>query len=498
MFLFILTRFCKLEFTSLTKVLFVTLIYLCWGLYCKLTMVYTCCVPECDTGYKSCKTTEKTQLFKIPSEHTVRRKWLDAIPRQDWVVTNNHRVCARHFTPDDFVTVSQYKRTIRKQQGHSSDKLQRPRLKLTAVPHVFPSLPGYLSKSNSAPRPTLASTSSARSALENVAIEKQNKEFLESGSFDNFNSFKQKILKETLPQGFISVAEDSCIQFHYLNCSAELLEAPKLLASVIITTSLQIHMFVSSAVIPVSAYKYLLSSTNLKTTTELTNLLALCKSICDNCSGGTSNSFSFSLAVSLLEQYILTEKYDEDSENSSMPLVKFVVEQLKLVRVPKTGRRYSSRIITTSFLWQLTSTSLYKKLQNLFILPSISRLRQLSACHNVESGKLDFSYLRQRTADLTQREQTVVLLVDEVYTAQRVEYSNGSFVGLTEEGVPAKTVLSFMVQSIGGKYQDIVCLIPVNKLDTSLLRTWFNYVMQGLHDIFLVVAVCADNHVCNR
>ena len=89
-------------------------------------------------------------------------------------------------------------------------------------------------------------------------------------------------------------------------------------------------------------------------------------------------------------------------------------------------------------------------------------------------------------------------MVDEVYTAQRVEYTNGSFIGWTEDGSPAKTVLSFMIQSICGKFKDVVCLIPVHKLDTHLLKTWFHKVMNFLDGIFDVVAVSADNHVCNR
>ena len=93
---------------------------------------------------------------------------------------------------------------------------------------------------------------------------------------------------------------------------------------------------------------------------------------------------------------------------------------------------------------------------------------------------------------MTPLEEKVVLTIDEVYTAQRVEYSNGAFVGLTEDGLPAKTVLTFMVQSIAGKYKDVVCLVPV------LLRSWFDKVLNALNDIFFIVAVCTDNHVCNR
>ena len=57
-------------------------------------------------------------------------------------------------------------------------------------------------------------------------------------------------------------------------------------------------------------------------------------------------------------------------------------------------------------------------------------------------------------------------MIDEVYTAQRIEYRNGCFAGLTHDGAAAKTVLAFMVQSACSKYTDVVRLVPVNKLDT--------------------------------
>ena len=76
----------------------------------------------------------------------------------------------------------------------------------------------------------------------------------------------------------------------------------------------------------------------------------------------------------------------------------------------------------------------------------------------------------------------------------RVEYQNGIFVGLTEEGLPAKTVLAFMIQSTSSKYKDVVSLIPVNKLDLTLLSYWFEKVMKAINDIFLMIAVSIDGH----
>ena len=90
------------------------------------------------------------------------------------------------------------------------------------------------------------------------------------------------------------------------------------------------------------------------------------------------------------------------------------------------------------------------------------------------------------------------MLIDKVYTANRVEYQNGTFVGLTEDGPCVRTILTFMVQSVCQSYKDVICLVPVEKLGTNILRCWFDKVMKSLDEIFFVVAVSVDNHICNR
>ena len=132
------------------------------------------------------------------------------------------------------------------------------------------------------------------------------------------------------------------------------------------------------------------------------------------------------------------------------------------------------------------------------MLPSIRRLQQLSCGDSIENYSIDVQYLKKRTANFSEGEKAVTLLIDEVYTANRVEYQNGTFVGLTEDGACARTVLTFMVQSVCQSYKDVVCLVLVEKLDTNILRCWFDKVMKCLNDIFFVVAVSVDNHICNR
>ena len=61
-----------------------------------------------------------------------------------------------------------------------------------------------------------------------------------------------------------------------------------------------------------------------------------------------------------------------------------------------------------------------------------------------------------------------------------------------------KLCLAFMVQSICSKFKDVVCLVPVLKLDSTKLRYWFDKVLEALNDLFSIAAVSIDNHVCNR
>ena len=90
-------------------------------------------------------------------------------------------------------------------------------------------------------------------------------------------------------------------------------------------------------------------------------------------------------------------------------------------------------------------------------------------------------YLKKRTANFYEGEKAVTLLIDEVYTANRVEYQNGTFVGLTEDGACAQTVLTFTYS-----------------LFVKAIKTWFDKVMKCFDEIFFVVPVSVDNHICNR
>ena len=108
------------------------------------------------------------------------------------------------------------------------------------------------------------------------------------------------------------------------------------------------------------------------------------------------------------------------------------------------------------------------------------------------------NYLEARISNLSSYERNVVLIVYEIYSAQRVEYSSGKLHGI-DDGQVTKTLLCFMVSSVAGPFQDIVCLMPVVNLTSKTLHKYFDSVLQIATNAGLnVVGVSMDNYSANR
>lgn len=96
-----------------------------------------CCVPGCTSNYDTCvkKGDKCVTTFKIPNIVERRLKWIQAIPRGNWVPSSSSVVCSKHFQDSD--VISHYKSVF--PDGTVGElPLRCPQLKDDAVPRIFP------------------------------------------------------------------------------------------------------------------------------------------------------------------------------------------------------------------------------------------------------------------------------------------------------------------------------------------------------------------------
>ena len=176
----------------------------------------------------------------------------------------------------------------------------------------------------------------------------------------------------------------------------------------------------------------------------------------------------------------------DDHDCDKYRKISFIVEPLKLSLQSKYGRHYSPQPTICSQMIYATSSAAYTVLKDekVLCLPSTSTLKKVTRCVGGNTGLDNSAYLQMRVSKLNQYQQTVLLIVDKIYVAKRIEYtSSGAVQGLTADGSVVSTLLCFMVKSLAAKYKDIVAIFPTSKLTaTKLTAVSFN-----------VVAISVDN-----
>ena len=79
-------------------------------------------------------------------------------------------------------------------------------------------------------------------------------------------------------------------------------------------------------------------------------------------------------------------------------------------------------------------------------------------------------YLEARCQKLHNRKKIGSLIFDEISTAKRCEFSrsNGQIYSMNNEEA-TKTLLSVLFKSIASKYEDVVAMVLLTKMDSSIL-----------------------------
>jgi len=49
--------------------------------------------------------------------------------------------------------------------------------------------------------------------------------------------------------------------------------------------------------------------------------------------------------------------------------------------------------------------------------------------------------------------------------------------------IPTRTLLSFMITSLGGSFEDMICFIPISTLNSSMMKNHFLDALQALNTV---------------
>ena len=362
-------------------------------------------------------------------------------------------------------------------------------MKPTAVPSVFPACPAYLSTPKPQARATKAATSEARFQQENDRLDELEMEMLMEDKVENSEELYSKLSKERLPTGFILQKSPKVTLLKLLPTD----KGVDVQASIEIEENCSFKMFFNHVEIDTINVIQIVPTEKIQSVSDAQNIAAYLGSKED-----LYEEEVFKNILSQLEEFL--QKCDPDSPQTGK--LSFLTEQFSLLFKPPKQRRYSPGFLAMCLLWQNTSSGLYEQMQRdcVLTLPGSRHLRNISSSVTVDCGlpSSTVKYLQARIKQLTPRQRNVVLMIDEVYSAQKVEFVRGKFLG-NENNQATKTVLTFMIKSLASPYQDVVALIPTVNLNADNLHQHFMNVLKTITPIgFNVVIVSTDNHTANR
>ena len=134
-----------------------------------------CIAPGYRTGYTAESNHIKISVYRFPVEKELRQRWIQRVPRPNWIPTKNSVLYENHFLASDF-QVERDDNT--RGRGNKRGILKRKFLRPDAVPSIWPNLPKYLSKELTIPRVT-----NARSESRKILEKARESSFFSSAGF---------------------------------------------------------------------------------------------------------------------------------------------------------------------------------------------------------------------------------------------------------------------------------------------------------------------------
>jgi hypothetical protein len=454
-------------------------------------MVYKCCVPCCRGNYTSGG--PKVRCFSFPKDEELRRKWLSAIHRENFIPSDHTKVCELHFTKEDYVEFSE---AFDEKSGKTiSVKLQKSRLKNSAVPSQFPNLPSYLTASSSFVR---ESADERRTRKDNLNLSTAINESLSSkykyDSEKNFSNFEEccKCVEGqySLESEFHFFKKNQCLVF----ASVDFHPAAVITLSAIVNNDLQISLY--NGKIQVNTLNKLSFPRRITNINDLEEILLELKKL--------QTRKEDSLILNSIVDHLKCTVLDDDEKQKTL---NFVTQQLELIVRAPENLRYSCEMAIFSCILFSISPHSYNFLRSSgnVILPHPRTVRKTcnNFCTGPASEQLDenfLSFISDKFQYLDVSDRTVSLMIDEIYLKPYLDYKGGNILGVAQNSEEAATTAHvFMVQSLLSSFKDVVHILPVKSINAEQLFVFIKKTVIGLYSIgFKVVCVVTDNNSINR
>lgn len=437
-----------------------------------------CVIKNCSSEHHDNQMTITLHRFPL-NDTAILQQWLNRIPLENFQPKQHSRLCSLHFNDSDFYVESIDSNTTRKRRR--TDELKRPFLKPDAIPSNFLSDMSSNRSGNA--------LSSTRLQADNNNLKKlANEMFLQECVHDINDLHNRLEMENDKPSGFLLIKGDNDLLIGQVDIS----DAPFFERSIVINQSMEVRVYLRNSLISNSQYSHIVSD-KISNVSEILNLMAFLKS-------QVSNSQLNNEVEDFIESFENLLSNIDDSDETSR--TKFLLEQLKLSFCSKYSRRYSPELLIFAYLNYSASSSAYSYLrnQNLIILPSVKTLKKITKKVNDEtSGLSTKDYLRLRLSKLNEYDKNVILVIDEIYVANKAELSGGKIHGVTVDGSLAGTALCFMIKSLSSKYRDVVGIYPVKSITAEAMYQLYEEVMDIIHCVgFYVRAILVDNSHVNR
>lgn len=381
-------------------------------------MVRRCCVPNCQSNYKSelnkgkkeiqsssivsdnnanknelegCSAESSNSNSKVPNPYYItafkfpkgdtpesasqREAWIKNIPRKNWKPSKHSVVCIKHFEPED---VSLYDE-VRKTDGTIKKiKKFRALLKPNAVPRIFPGAPKFLKK----PSIKIRLNPSTTKRKHEDRCNNEQEECLKKDKITDNDSFRKEVDEKVrnLKKDWIVAIERTQVLIYFLE---NLTNIPQIGCSVTINNQLIIQVCVRGNIILPCDLSWVISNNKLARWSQLENILSryreptLIKTDPTTSLLDRIRHFEESLPTEIINDELISEK------------LRFFIEQMKLLFMKK--KEYAVKTILQSLLIYQQSSSSYAALRNnILTLPHPKYIQLFST-------KLDISASEEAT-----------------------------------------------------------------------------------------------------